>query len=132
MSSGKIRILLMDDEEIVRTVAKKMLEHLGYQVELTLDGEEAVSAYQQAKENGNPFDVVILDLTVPRGMNGREAISSLKAYDPEVRAIISSGYPNDPAVSDFREFGFAGVMNKPYELRQLEAALSDVLQSRGD
>ncbi len=129
VSSDKIRVLLMDDEEIVRTVAKKMLQHLGYEVELTSEGEEAVNAYRRAREAGRPFDVVILDLTVPRGMSGKDAIARLRAYDPEIRAIISSGYPNDPAVADYREHGFIGVMNKPYELRQMEAALMGVLHS---
>ncbi len=128
--SEKIRVLLMDDEEIVRTVADKMLQHLGYAVALTRDGEEVVSVYREAKESGRPFDIVILDLTVPRGVDGKEAIARLRAYDPDVRAIISSGYPNDPAVADYREHGFVGVMNKPYELRQMEAALAEVLNPR--
>ncbi len=122
-SSG--RILVMDDEEIIRDVTDGILSRLGYEVECVSSGAEAVAAYARAKEKGRPFDVVIIDLTVPGGMGGKEALQKLQMIDPGVTAIVSSGYSNDPIMTEFRKYGFHGVVSKPYTIK----ALSDTVQS---
>ena len=116
---GQGRILVMDDEEIVRNVAGEMLKSIGYKVEFARDGAEAIEMYKNAKESGNAFDAVIMDLTIPAGMGGKEAIKKLLEIDPEAKAIVSSGYSNDPVMSDFRRYGFMGVVAKPYETKEL-------------
>ncbi len=114
------RILLMDDEESLRMATGEMLRFLGWYVGEAADGEEAIAEYQKAKKDGKPYDVVIMDLTIPGGMGGREAIKRIIEFDPDVRAIVSSGYHNDPIMANFWEFGFSGCMPKPYSLTKLE------------
>nr|HID57889.1 PAS domain S-box protein [Desulfobacterales bacterium] len=125
--TGKGRILLMDDEEIVRDVACEMLKSLGYEVESAREGAEAIDLYKKARESGDRFDVVIMDLTVPGGMGGKEAVKELLEMDPGVRAIVSSGYSNDPVMSDFRKYGFKGVVAKPYRMKDLAEVLRRVI-----
>ncbi|NIA08594.1 MAG: PAS domain S-box protein [Nitrospiraceae bacterium] len=115
----KGKILLMDDEEIVRSVAGEMFRSIGYEFESAEDGMEAIEMYKKAKELGNPFDIVIMDLTIPGGMGGKEAIKRLLEIDPQVKAIVSSGYSNDPIMSDFKSYGFAGVIAKPYRMKDV-------------
>lgn len=117
-------ILLMDDEEMIRNVMAESLRYMGYSVTTTKDGMETVERYRQAMEENRPFDIVILDLTIPGGMGGLETIEQLLKVDPHVKAVISSGYATGPVISGFREFGFAGYVSKPYRLDEL----SDVLQ----
>jgi PAS domain S-box-containing protein len=121
------RILVMDDEMSVREVAEIMLGNLGFDPSSVADGEEALRVYREAKESSNPFSVVIMDLTIPGGMGGEEAIRKLQEYDPEVCAIVSSGYSNDPVMADFRSYGFMGVMAKPYLVDDLQRVLHEVL-----
>jgi len=125
--AGRGRILLMDDEEIIRDLGCQMLSHLGYEATAVVDGAEAVELYKKAKESGRPFDAVIMDLTIPGGMGGRIAIQKLIEIDPEVKAIVSSGYSNDPVMSDFRKYGFSGVIAKPYKIKDLSEALHGML-----
>lgn len=125
MGSGKI--LIMDDEEIVREVTEYMLQSLGYTVELARDGKEAVKLYKEAMAAGRPFDAVIMDLTIPGGMGGRETIRMLLDVDPDVRAIVSSGYANDPIMSNFEEYGFLGVIPKPFKIQGLSELLANVM-----
>lgn len=125
--SGKGRILVMDDEEIVRTVASEILSYLGYEVDLAHDGLEALEAYRKAKVSGNSFAAVIMDLTVPGGMGGKETVRKLLEMDPQVKAIVSSGYSNDPIMSDFERAGFCGVIPKPYKIREIGEVLQTVL-----
>lgn len=121
------RILVMDDEEIVRTIAGAILEQLGFEVELAADGSEAITRYRQAMETGRKFSAVIMDLTVSGGMGGKEAIRALLEIDPEIRAIVSSGYSTDPIMADFSAYGFSGVIAKPYRPEELCKTLNDVI-----
>jgi PAS domain S-box-containing protein len=121
------RILVMDDEEPIQQLLHRALTEVGYDVSTTGDGEEAVEQYTRAREAGVPFDAVILDLTVPGKMGGQEAIKKLIEIDPEVRAIASSGYSTDPVISDFRNYGFRGVVVKPYKLSELREVLLEIV-----
>lgn len=120
------KVLVMDDDENIREVASKMLQHLGCEVDTARNGEEAIGLYFKAKEEGDPFDVVIMDLTIPGGMGGKEAIGKMRALDPTIKAIASSGYATDPIMASFREYGFSGVIPKPYKIGELSEILSEV------
>jgi len=121
------RVLVMDDEEMIRKMLRKTLPLAGYEVEVAGDGAEAIGLYARARESGQPFDVVILDLTVPGGMGGKETIRRLLEIDPDVKAIVSSGYSTDPIMSDFRSYGFSAVAVKPYSAEALEETLARLL-----
>ena len=121
--AGNGRVLVMDDERMVREIAAAMLQELGYEVESAADGVAAIALYEQARAQGRPFSAVIMDITIPGGMGGKEAIRELLAIDPGVRALVSSGYSNDPVMADFAEHGFCAVIPKPYRLADLAAAL---------
>ena len=108
-------------------MAGQMLNRLGYEVSLSQDGAEAVEQYRQSLESGQPFDAVILDLTVPGGMGGEQTIEKLRELDAKVKVIVSSGYSNDPIMSDFRKYGFCGVVTKPYDIKELSKKLSEVI-----
>jgi len=120
------KILLMDDDSMVRDTAGRMLQRIGCDVELALDGRQAIREYLQAKESGRPFDIVIFDLTVPGGMGGQEAIAELLTHDPNVRAIVASGYSHDPVMANPRKYGFRGVISKPFDIRTLVKTILDV------
>jgi CheY-like chemotaxis protein len=124
---AKGKILVMDDEEAVRDVLGIMLQKSGYEVEFACGGEEAIGMYRKALSGPNPFDAVIMDLTIPGGMGGKEAIRILREMDPQVRSIVSSGYSNDPVMANFREYGFSGVISKPYRMTELGEKLRIVL-----
>ena len=126
-AKGKGRVLLMDDEESILEVTGEVLQYLGYTVETARDGEEAVELYKKAQEKRSPFDVVIVDLTIRGKMGGREAIHALLQVDPEVKAIVSSGYCDDPVMANYREYGFSGVVTKPYTIEELSEVLQKVL-----
>ncbi|GAG16500.1 unnamed protein product, partial [marine sediment metagenome] len=126
------RILVMDDEQVVRKVAARMLEHIGHEVELASDGAEAIKLYKKARQKGRPFDVVIMDLTVPGGMGGTETVGKLLEIDPEVKAVVSSGYSNDPIISDSHKYGFSGIATKPYKIEELEEVIQKVMAGKGD
>jgi len=121
----------MDDEEIVRDVVVAVLEELGYEVETAKDGEEAVAVYRRAQEEGRTIDAVILDLTVPGGVGGKGTLAALKEIDPNVKAIVSSGYSDDPIMADFRGYGFSGVVKKPFQVQELARVLNTVLGGPG-
>jgi len=123
----KAKVLVMDDEELVRKVAGNLLEHLGHKVEYAKDGREAIALYKQAKKNRRPFDALILDMTVPNGMSGKKAMEKLLDFDPEVKALVSTGYTSDPVLSDYKNIGFKGFVLKPYKIDQLRNALKKVL-----
>jgi len=121
------RVLVMDDELSVREVAEIMLGNIGFDVTTVADGEQALRVYGEAKESGDPFVVVIMDLTIPGGMGGEETIGKLREYDPNVCAVVSSGYSNDPIMADYKAYGFMGVMAKPYLDDDLQRVLHEVL-----
>lgn len=126
------RVLFMDDEEPIRQMATILLERLGLEPEMAEDGAEAVAKFADARHAGRPFDLVVMDLTVPGGVGGLAALRQMQAMDPAVKAIVSSGYSNDPVMADHRAFGFSGMVAKPYRITDLAKTLREVLnQSNG-
>lgn len=124
----KPRVLVMDDEEIVREVAVEFLGHLGYEAVAVEAGEDALESYRAAKSSGRPFSIVIMDLTIPGRMGGKEAVRRLLELDPSARAVVSSGYSTDPVMADHRKHGFRGVIAKPYRIRELREVIEAVLE----
>lgn len=127
---GRGRILVMDDESMVREMAVEMLHLLGYDADSAADGEEMLRRYQEARTARRPFTAVLMDLTVPGGMGGKAAIDALRRIDPQAKAIVSSGYSNDPVLSDYGKYGFAEVMAKPYTLKDISRVLQKVLGAK--
>ena len=125
---GRGKILVMDDEEIIREMLSKMLPLAGYEVELVKDGAEAIERYVKAKKAGQPFDAVIMDLTVPGGMGGREAIKELLEIAPAAKVIVSSGYATDSIMADYKKYGFSAIATKPYSTGELERILHNILK----
>jgi CheY-like chemotaxis protein len=126
--AGKGKVLLMDDEQIILDVTLEVLRFLEYDVMFARDGTAALELYKQEKEAGVPFDLVILDLSVSEGLGGKDAITLLKAYDPTVKAIVSSGYSNDPVVQNFMQYGFSGRLSKPYKISDLKEILELIIK----
>jgi PAS domain S-box-containing protein len=122
------RILVMDDEEMIRNVATKMLKRGGYYVETANEGRQAIDMYRQAIDDGNPFDVVIMDLTIPAGVGGKEAVKGILDINSEAKVIVSSGYANDPIIANYAEYGFSDVVPKPYILSKLLDIVRRVLE----
>ena len=122
------RVLVMDDEEMLRDVSSAMLSQLGYEVEVAVDGVEAIEMYKKARESGEPYDAVILDLANNVGMGGVEAIRKLLEIDPEIRAIVATGYSFDPVVDNYRAYGFCGAMTKPFGMDELSRALKRAIR----
>ncbi|UNC90643.1 PAS domain-containing hybrid sensor histidine kinase/response regulator [Candidatus Contubernalis alkaliaceticus] len=127
---GEGKVLVMDDEDSIREIAGEMLRYLGYRPGFARDGREAIRKYKEAKLSKNPFDVVIMDLTIPCGMGGEKAIKKLRSLDPDVKAIVSSGYYNDPVISNYIEYGFDGMVSKPYKMEALSKELEKVLSKK--
>jgi CheY-like chemotaxis protein len=119
-------VLIMDDDEIIRKMLKNMLNLAGYEVAAAADGAEALEIYKQAMDSKNPFSAVIMDLTVPGGMGGKEAITKLLDIDPAACVIVSSGYATDPIMSEYKKYGFSAVIAKPYSISQLQETISSV------
>ena len=126
-TSQQARILVMDDEAHIRTITRKMLEKFGYHVTLTEDGEEAVSAYARSLEAGTPFDLVIMDLTIPGGMGGQEASGIILDMDPSAVIVVSSGYSNDKVMADYKTYGLKGIIPKPFRLAELKATIEELI-----
>lgn len=121
-------ILLMDDDEMILDLSTEMIKTFGYTVEISSDGKDAIEKYISAKKCGDPFDVVIMDLTIPGGMGGKETMHKLLAIDPEVKVIVSSGYSTDPVIAKYREYGFKSRLVKPFQMDDLRKELSRLLE----
>lgn len=128
--TSKGKVLLMDDEQVILDVTNEVLKFLGYEVMFARDGAAAIELYRQERENGNPFDLVILDLSVPDGMGGKEASEKLRALNPDARIVISSGFTNDPMLTDYASFGLSGVLAKPYRITEIKALLETMIPPR--
>ncbi len=124
---GQGKILIMDDEAIVRETLGKMLQRLGYSTSTAADGLNAINLYQKAKHINEPYDVVLMDLTIAGGMGGKEAVKKLLEIDPAAKVIVSSGYSNDPVMADYKSFGFCGVLPKPYEIQAVNQILYELI-----
>lgn len=120
-------ILIMDDEDMVCDIAEQILEYLGYKVAITRDGLEALELYKKNYEQGCPFGAVIMDLNIPGGVGGKEAVQDILAVDPEAKVIVSSGYGTDPIMSTPQEYGFVASIAKPFEIGAVESLLNDLL-----
>jgi PAS domain S-box-containing protein len=127
---GSGRILIMDDERLIRGIARDMLKRAGYEAAVAADGKEAIAKYREAFDAGKKFDTVILDLTVPGGMGGEQTVRELIKIDPRVIAIVSSGYSDDAVLARFAEYGFAGTVPKPYTLKELLTAVKRVMENK--
>jgi CheY-like chemotaxis protein len=125
--TNKGKVLLMDDEQIILDVTLEVLKFLGYDVMFAREGVAAIELYKKEKAAGVPFDVVIIDLSVPEGMGGKETIALLKAFDPQVKAVVSTGFSNDPVVLDFASYGFSGKLTKPYKINDLKNILEQLI-----
>jgi CheY-like chemotaxis protein len=117
----------MDDDELICDLLSEMLTSMGYEVDCVHDGTEAVTVYQQALATGHAFVATILDITIPGGMGGIETIAQLRQINPQVKAIISSGYANNSVMANFQAYGFSGMVVKPYTVQQVQDVLQDVL-----
>lgn len=124
----KGRILIMDDDEIFCNFIRRTLIRLGYEVEITGDGSDALDIYRKAGESGYPFNAVIVDLVIKGGMGGDEAIRQLLTIDPDANAIVSSGHSLDPHMTNYKKYGFKGALSKPYSIKELTQALNTVLR----
>ncbi len=129
---GQGKLLIMDDEEVIRKTVSQMLHFIGYDVEVAEDGAAALEMYKKAREINKPFDAVILDITVPGSMGGKETVKKLLEIDPEAKAIVFSGYSNDPILGDFQKYGFKGAVNKPFKLQEMNEVLQKVMGSNQD
>lgn len=127
-SASAARLLLMDDDPAVRSIAGRVLRHWNFDVQMVAEGATCVKRYQSAAAEGRPFDLVILDLTVPGGWGGLRTLEHLKAIDPDVRSVVASGYADDPVMADHKQFGFDAAVPKPYDAQALVAAIQLVLQ----
>lgn len=126
-AQGKGHILIMDDDEMIRDLLGNMLESFGYEPLFANDGEEAIELYQQALGNNAPIAAIIMDLTIPGGMGGKEAVKEIHKLDPGAKVIVSSGYSNDPVLSDYSKYGFCAAMVKPFKLQELQEILHKIL-----
>jgi CheY-like chemotaxis protein len=125
--TGKNRILVMDDEAIIRDMLSNILGDAGYEVETSSDGVEAIKMYSEAMEAKRYFGAVIMDLTIPGGVGGKEAVKKIIEMDPDAKVIVSSGYSTDPIMSDYKKYGFSGVVTKPYRAIEIEKTLHYLL-----
>jgi len=127
--TGTGNILIMEDDDVIREALGEILTHLGYQIELAKNGEEAIALYKAAKSVGQSFDLVIIDLSIRCGMGGKEAITKLLEIDPNVKALVSSAYSIDTVMSDYKRYGFCGVVTKPYNISELSEIISVTIES---
>ena len=117
----------MDDDESIRDIASSILIHLGYEVKTCDKGEEAIELYKTSMESGAPFLAIIMDLTIPGGLGGKQAAEQILSLYPKACLIVSSGYSNDPIMSNYKEYGFSGAIAKPYNILEVETVLNSLL-----
>ncbi len=122
----ELRILLMDDEAIVRRVAVAMIDHMGHTITTAGDGDEAIEKYKSAMREGEPYDIVIMDLTVRGGKGGEKSVGKVLQLDPSARVIVASGYASDPVLANFRDYGFVAKLAKPYTMNELKDVIDQV------
>ena len=127
LSTGTMRVLIMDDEHHIRLIERAYLERLGYEVTDVKDGQEAIDTYREALQSGTPFDLVMLDLTVRQGLGGRLAMVGLLKIDPSIKAIIASGYVDDPVIENYADFGFQGALTKPFKIEVMKYLAEKIL-----
>jgi two-component system cell cycle sensor histidine kinase/response regulator CckA len=127
IASGYGYILVMDDDKIILDVVGLMLEHLGYESEFAEDGDKALALYEKAMKSEKPFDLTLMDLIIPNGMGGEEAIQKLLAIDPNAKVIVSSGYSSDPIMANYEKYGFSGILKKPYCLAEFSQIMKQLL-----
>lgn len=125
--AGNGEILVMDDDLAVQKALGIVLKHLGYKVELTSTGEEAIEVYRDAVNKGEHFAAVIMDLTIPGHMGGKEAVGKILEIDPHAKVIVSTGYSTDPVVAEFQKYGFSAAMNKPFSVDVVKNVLKKVI-----
>ena len=128
MSARKAKIMIMDDEKMVRDITMAMLIVLGHEVILAADGKEAIELYKRHADSGEPIDLIIMDLTIPGGMGGKEAVREIHAINPEARIIVSSGYSNDPVMAHYLEHGFSAALIKPFQMEDIMEVLHQLLK----
>jgi CheY-like chemotaxis protein len=126
------RVLVMDDEESIRAIAGTILQRIGLDPVVVADGGDAVREFSVAQHEGRPFELVVLDLTIPGGMGGKEAMELIRKLDADVPAIVSSGYSSDPVLANFEAYGFQAIVPKPYEISQLTEVIDRLLASRAE
>ncbi|HQO58502.1 MAG TPA: ATP-binding protein [Candidatus Omnitrophota bacterium] len=124
---GQGRVLVLDDESLLRELFGQFLFRFGFEVVLTTSGEEAVEKFREAQEQGRPFSLVVLDLTIRGGMGGKDTLQELQKIDPRVKAIVTSGYSNDPVMSQYQKYGFKGMLTKPFNFDELNIIIRQVL-----
>ncbi len=125
---GSGRILVVDDEKTIRDLLSNILTSIGYEVDCVPDGSEAIETYQHAHAERRPYSAVILDITIPGGLGGLEVLEPLRAIDPQAKVLISSGYANNPVMANFQQYGFNGVIAKPYTVQRLHDVLQHVIR----
>ncbi|MEJ0000740.1 MAG: response regulator [Verrucomicrobiota bacterium] len=117
----------MDDEQMILDIVSRMLSHLGYEVITCTDGSQAIAAFTKSKSNAEPFDVVMMDLVIPNGVGGQDAVHTIKKIDPGAKIIASSGHLEHPVMKDHKKFGFNAVLEKPYKLEKLQQVIETVV-----
>ncbi len=129
---GRGRILVMDDEQSICRMVEDALTQFGYEVTTTRDGQTAIDVFSEAISRGKNFDAILLDLTIPGGMGGKEAIQHLRKLDPHLKALVTSGYSDDPILADFQTYGFQGILVKPYKIIDLAKTLESLCAQAND
>ena len=121
------KILILEDEPLVFTILSKILKKLGFSVDITENGNETVKKYKEEFDCGNPYSLIIMDLTIIGGMGGEETIREIQKIDPNAKAIVSSGYSNEDILANFEEYGFCDILVKPYSFSEIQNKLAKVL-----
>jgi len=122
-------VLIVEDEELVAMVAKEMLQVFGCSVDIVEDGKDAIEKYSEKLEKNEKYDIVIMDLTIPGGMSGKDAVKEIIKIDSSAKVIVASGYSTAPIISNYEDYGFKGKLVKPFQIKELQNELTRVLLS---